>query len=424
MLLAMPPMGTSQQREAEQVEADLRFALERGVIDQPTFNQKLRVARAQVEGGGCLDELPTCAHGDARRLNLRGQWHTVSHEFPSKSAAQIAVASGQVVHGNNRGEWKYNSHATGGSKHHMHCNRHVGCRVRLQFHKLPCSRFVVQVTSNVMHSTEVNQYKRVNSPLTTDQERTCRYYALHGYTPKECKEALQFEVIRNAGGTVPKKLTGGIEGGHCLPRPSPQPLTHPPPLPQGSHSCCAGVPNALAYYQRLVQRENGRRASDEINCGMALARWEAEMALPKNVSELRDGQMYAVPMAPTDKPPRGAVAVVCLSQVLWILQLVGKRGWALHCDGKHGLHKGNWLLMTYGTHTVSFKHNAACKSHSAAITHTFNPLMYACTFGHEDIDSVLFGCRAIERVARMCAVGPTLSPAPTPPTLSPSSCHT
>lgn len=217
MLLAMPPMGTSQQREAEQVEADLRFALERGVIDQPTFNRKLQVARAQVEGGGCLDELPTCAHGDARRLNLRGQWHTVSHEFPSKSAAQIAVASGQVVHGNNRGEWKYNSHATGGSKHHMHCNRHVGCRVRLQFHKLPCSRFVVQVTSNVMHSTELNQYKRVNSPLTTDQERTCRYYALHGYTPKECKEALQFEVIRNAGGTVPKKLTGGIEGGHCLP---------------------------------------------------------------------------------------------------------------------------------------------------------------------------------------------------------------
>lgn len=167
-------------------------------------------------------------------------------------------------------------------------------------------------------------------------------------------------------------------------------------------SCCTGVPDELAKYQRFVHREAKQKAENEIDCELALTRWEVEMALPTCLSELRDGQMYVVPMAPADKPPRGAVALLCKTQVLWIQQLVGKRRWALHCDGKHGLHSGNWLLMTYGTHTVSLKHNAACKSHSAAITQTFAPLLYCLTSAHEDFDSVVFGCKAMENVARMC----------------------
>lgn len=210
------PSWWNEQRAADELETNLRHAFQQGIIDLHTFNQKLRVARALAEpwGAGCLEELPTRAHGDTQRLDLRDQWQTVTPKFCSRAAAMTAVATGQVVHGNNRGEWKYNTHASGGgSKKYMHCNRHVGCRVYLRFRELPDHSWVVQVTSNVMHSTDLNNHKRVNSPLTMDQERACSQYVQHGYTPKECKEALQCEVIVRAGGIVPKKLTGGIQGG-------------------------------------------------------------------------------------------------------------------------------------------------------------------------------------------------------------------
>ena len=167
-----------------------------------------------------------------------------------------------------------------------------------------------------------------------------------------------------------------------------------------------GVPQQLSHYQRLVQAEAKKGSEWDINCSLTLKRWQDEAALPRHLSELRDERIYAVPMAASDEPPEPAVALIGKTQVLWIQQLVRNRRWALHCDGKHGLHKGKWILVTYGTHSVTLRTNAEGKSHSEQIVHRFRPLLFMISKGIEDVESLIFGCKALETVARMCAVVP------------------
>ena len=166
------------------------------------------------------------------------------------------------------------------------------------------------------------------------------------------------------------------------------------------------MPQQLSHYQRLVQAEAKKGSEWDINCGLTLKRWQDEAALPRHLSELRDERIYAVPMAASDEPPEPAVALIGKTQVLWIQQLVRNRRWALHCDGKHGLHKGKWILVTYGTHSVTLRTNAEGKSHSEQIVHRFRPLLFMISKGIEDVESLIFGCKALETVARMCAVVP------------------
>ena len=86
-------------------------------------------------------------------------------------------------------------------------------------------------------------------------------------------------------------------------------------------------------------------------------------------------------------------------QVGWILQLVAaSRRWVLHVDGKHKLHHGKWMLVTFGTHTL--RHSWSQKK----LTHSFRPLVYMFCKGHEDAESLLFGMHALEQVACMCGI--------------------
>ena len=166
--------------------------------------------------------------------------------------------------------------------------------------------------------------------------------------------------------------------------------------------CCAGVPQDLAPYQRLVATQRKAASTWNIDCRLTLTRWQREQALPTLLTALQDDQIYAVPMAAADEPPEPAVPLVSKTQVLWILQLarMRTRRWALHCDGKHGLHKGKWVLITYGTHSVTLRTSAECKSHSEDIVHRFRPLLFMVSKGHEDADSLVFGLKALETVAR------------------------
>ena len=86
-------------------------------------------------------------------------------------------------------------------------------------------------------------------------------------------------------------------------------------------------------------------------------------------------------------------------QVGWILQLVAaSRRWVLHVDGKHKLHHGKWMLVTFGTHML--RHSWSQKK----LTHSFRPLVYMFCKGHEDAESLLFGMHALEQVACMCGI--------------------
>ena len=65
-------------------------------------------------------------------------------------------------------------------------------------------------------------------------------------------------------------------------------------------------------------------------------------------------------------------------QIQWIGQLA-KRPWTfvLHCDGKHKLHHGDWILLTCGTHILHWD------EHNSTLSHKFVPLMYLLCKQHE-----------------------------------------
>ena len=177
------------------------------------------------------------------------------------------------------------------------------------------------------------------------------------------------------------------------------------------------MPQDLAPYQRFVAAKLKEQSKWNIDCAVTLKRWQDEEALPDCLSDMKHDKIYAVRMAPKDEPPEPAVPLVSLTQVLWILQLVKHRRWALHCDGKHGLHKGKWILLTYGTHSVTLRTNAECKSKNEQIVHRFRPLLFMICKGHEDVETCYFGCKCLEFVARKCAAVVSIQyPACTPDT--------
>lgn len=214
--------------------------------------------------------------------------------------------------------------------------------------------------------------------MTKGQQRACEELVAQGRSPKQCKEELQKRSINGAGGS--KNPMGGVYGGRD-----------------------GDVPNGLAVYQRLKAKQARAGATASIDVGRDLSQWSDANQLPADMSDLRDNQMYAIPMAASDTPAEPAVACIGKTQVLWILQLVHLRKWALHCDGKHKLHNGNWVLITFGTHAVELRKNADCKSNPEGIVHAFRALVFLFSHAHETTETIVFGCKAMETVARMCA---------------------
>ena len=92
-----------------------------------------------------------------------------------------------------------------------------------------------------------------------------------------------------------------------------------------------------------------------MDCTLALRRWANEHALPATLEEIAPFATYTVPMEYHLYPEVEAVVLTSLTQVKWILQLVrlGPK-WVLHIDGKHKLHHGRWILMTFGTHCLQW----------------------------------------------------------------------
>ena len=157
-------------------------------------------------------------------------------------------------------------------------------------------------------------------------------------------------------------------------------------------------------YQRIAGSLAKKVAKESIDVGLELSRFVEEHRLPPHASALRNDRIYTVPLAPTDQPDEPAIALTGKTQVGWILQLVNTRRYAIHCDGKHKLHDGKWLLISFCTHVVRQRTNSDCKSNATGIVHSLRPLIYVFCKGHEDVGSVLFGCKAMELVAKMCAL--------------------
>lgn len=92
-----------------------------------------------------------------------------------------------------------------------------------------------------------------------------------------------------------------------------------------------------------------------------------------------------------------ATVVTSRRSVEWMGQLINVQetgmAWALHGDGKHKLHHGRWVLMTFGTHCLRW--DAAIKDYR----HTFCPLVYMFSKQIESTESVKMAMHAAQIVA-------------------------
>lgn len=79
-------------------------------------------------------------------------------------------------------------------------------------------------------------------------------------------------------------------------------------------------------------------------------------ALPADLNGLEDNKLYAVDGLADiwdQFPNTTAVALIGKVNIGWMGQLIDLAiSWALHGDGKHKLHFGRWVLMTFGTHCL------------------------------------------------------------------------
>jgi hypothetical protein len=74
--------------------------------------------------------------------------------------------------------------------------------------------------------------------------------------------------------------------------------------------------------------------------------------LPEAYDEMVAGKLYTVDLSRVyGTYACTGLTLVCKKNAGWIGQLVDMPGkWQLHGDGKHKLHHGKWILVTFGTH--------------------------------------------------------------------------
>ena len=219
-----------------------------------------------------------------------------------------------------------------------------------------------------------------------------------------------------------------------------------------AHCLAQGVPDQVAYEN--FNREQKRKKSfaektDKTTSNLDLLNFARKNALPANADALVDNKMYAVGKLAerhTEFPETTAICLLGKTNVGWIKQLVNlDYAWALHADGKHKLHHGRWILITFGTHCLHWNlqrkvcafvrismHTARCCSHSCTFvcfplylscmlllvvacclqmyTHSFRPLIYMFAKNIETVESVKMAMFGLQVVATMYC-GERLMPA-------------
>ena len=124
--------------------------------------------------------------------------------------------------------------------------------------------------------------------------------------------------------------------------------------------------------------------------------------LPATVGEMNDTSLYSVDgiadIWTSFEEPDGsktlAIPLISKQCVCWIQQLLAlAHAWALHGDGKHKLHIGRYILMTFGTHCLKWDVKAK------AYRHSFRPLVYLFSKNHESVSAGRLAMVAMQLVA-------------------------
>ena len=153
--------------------------------------------------------------------------------------------------------------------------------------------------------------------------------------------------------------------------------------------------------RRSIARNNNTTSHD-FESRADLINWARDHELPRFPGEMDATKMYVVQMVfdiwDEFREPGGeytlALPLISKQCVSWILQLVELgHAWALHGDGKHKLHIGKWILMTFGCHCLLWDKDVKSYRHS------FRPLIYVFAKQHESVQSVRVGMVALQMVA-------------------------
>jgi len=173
---------------------------------------------------------------------------------------------------------------------------------------------------------------------------------------------------------------------------------------------CTGVPDLRGYqnYGRELSRSK-QPARVEFETRADLLTYMRWHALPSTFDAMDDSSFYTVDgiadiwsdFVEPDGSCTLAIALISKQCVAWIGQLVElSHAWALHGDGKHKLHIGSWILMTFGTHCLKWDLD------SKGYRHAFRPLIYLFSKNHESVQSGRLAMVAMQIVSDAYIVHP------------------
>ena len=186
-------------------------------------------------------------------------------------------------------------------------------------------------------------------------------------------------------------------------------------------SRASGVPSLEEF--QSARREIARSKNtptQEFESRADLINWGRKKQLPQFADEMDANILYAVDTIfdvwDDFVEPGGeytlALPLISKQCVGWVQQLTKlKHAWALHGDGKHKLHIGKWVLMTFGTHCLRWDSDAKTYRHS------FRPLIYVFSKSIESVQAVRLGMVALQMVAKRFT-GEHCIPPPLPPSHS------
>ena len=158
--------------------------------------------------------------------------------------------------------------------------------------------------------------------------------------------------------------------------------------------CITGVKKIESYQNAYKKLKVKNLAGVIVQHYSELQKWALAHKLPETKDEIMPFELYAVPFDGTEFKDVEAVVLTMHVQINWIGILVHLEFyWCLHIDGKYKLHHGDWMLVTYGTHSIhSDKRNR--------IRHTFRPLIYMFVKQQESTDCIFLGLTCLNFIAQ------------------------
>ena len=240
-----------------------------GLVDRDAYETKLREL-PQTGPGVALVEAGTRCKGGVMVKDYSGLWKPCKMGYASSKEAMADSRS--VTHGDNGGEWRWN---TKGCKVRKVCNAHKDCPVMYRAVLAGDRRTWNSEVLDASHSLEPKAYRSAQSALTFEEEAQVKQWVNEGKKPRHMlKEATKAALVK---GETRKKTEGGLVGKQSLPctraaqhqhlhQQQPQQQSQQPrPQPrQRKHEAHAATAAAGVATRRRLQQQQQQQQQDNM----------------------------------------------------------------------------------------------------------------------------------------------------------------